>query len=259
MKLIGIYISPKTPEYLRKSLKDGWYPFIDSVFHGIDSNKPPTYKDIPESFFRINPTLPEINISVIVGKNGTGKSTIMEFVLMTINNFIYHITNPRKEESFSNITFIPELYTELHYELDSKKFSIFCNGTKINLHQFNDDGSMDIELMDYRDFKNYASLLSKKFFYSLSINFGLYSFNSNDSLSFKQKADNLHKRCWFDDYFHRVDGYGLPLTLIPSRNEGIIDINNETKLARQRIATIDLLLYSKKNRTLLPYYKPVAI
>lgn len=61
------------------------------------------------------------------------------------------------------------------------------------------------------------------FFYSIVTNYSFYGFNSNDI------------GIWIKSFFHKNDGYQMPIVVNPYRNEGNIDINTETYLTRSRL------------------------
>lgn len=103
-------------------------------------------------------------------------------------------------------------------------------------------------------------------FYTIVSNHSIYAYNTNDyadeadsnvvetvaealyidSLNqkrrdpkqIKDKEFPLDQRCWLHGLFHKNDGYQVPLVLTPYRHEGNIDINNENRLARERLIAL---------------------
>lgn len=84
MRLIGIQIFENTLPAIRKSLTEVWYPFIrckntpderGGVLSEVDENMV-----CPDWFYHVDDRLPEINVSVIVGKNGAGKSSLLDIM-----------------------------------------------------------------------------------------------------------------------------------------------------------------------------------
>lgn len=85
MRLLGIYIDQaNTRSFIRKTLKDSWYPFYENICY------PPTSENIKLCFKSEVPDLYEIkstvnsklkvSMSCIVGKNGSGKSTLLDIM-----------------------------------------------------------------------------------------------------------------------------------------------------------------------------------
>ncbi len=113
---------------------------------------------------------------------------------------------------------------------------------------FNDSGSDDVKYL----------------FYTLVSNHSIYAYNANDYIdecgtddeerAFEKYYNSTHKiddpkdietkvypyeeKCWLHGLFHKNDGYQIPLVLNPFRHNGNIDINNENKLARERLVSL---------------------
>lgn len=279
MKLIGLYIHGNTDELLRKSVKSDWYPFVKAEVPSLSTQTFskyvhasnlftqtfPKYEATPSSFYKIHESLPEINISAIVGKNGAGKSTLINLLLLTLNNLAFSIFSSYDRIVLDDwhrrkaITFDNRLYSDLYYEQNGKKYHVSCHGNKVDLYEYNDKRERRLIPIYNLSPEQMADTLSTFLSYTLALNFGIYDFNSEDTLDFEQRAKNLHHDIWMDNYFHRVDGYLIPMTLIPSRNQGVININREAELVRQRIAAIDLLLYSNDRDPIIPGYQPRKI
>ncbi|MCD0477567.1 hypothetical protein LPB90_03825 [Chryseobacterium sp. LC2016-29] len=63
----------------------------------------------------------------------------------------------------------------------------------------------------------------QSFFYNLSINYSLYALNSREMGN------------WIENLFHKNDSYQTPIVLNPFRDNGNIDILNETDLTKSRL------------------------
>ena len=83
--IVGVYIHDKCADMYRKVLKHGYYSFNDAYIYDEKNKKiekNPNVKSLPDDFFGKN-----ISISAIVGKNGSGKSSLLDMIYRIINNF----------------------------------------------------------------------------------------------------------------------------------------------------------------------------
>ena len=88
----------------------------------------------------------------------------------------------------------------------------------------------------------------KNFFYTLIINYSIYSFNP--SVLGKQLDFYNTSNHWIDGLFHKNDSYQIPVVINPKRENaydrysGAIDINNEQDLLQQRLL-FNILRYNE--------------
>lgn len=262
LRIIGIQILEHTELYVRKSLDFGWYPFV-KCDNDIKMDKeaiPIVSKHIcPKSYYRINPELPEISICAIVGKNGSGKSTLLDILYRILNNFSAVLLESVDLGGCTSVHPAPGVHARLFFEIDETFRVIECEGFDVRYYRYNNDNTRDVFNIDVISEKYLVLDILRKFFYTISVNYSLYAFNPNDVIPHIQEE---HKKMddpeWLDNMFHKNDGYLTPLVFTPYREEGSIDVNNETNLALQRLSVLALLFHSQ-NKELLSGYKPTEL
>ncbi|WP_434504285.1 AAA family ATPase [Prevotella sp.] len=187
----------------------------------VDIEKSSEVGPLPHDFFSVNVLdenkqtlkMPFVNISAIVGKNGCGKSSLIEFLIRLINN----IAIKQKFSSYQDSEYAEGAYGRVYYEIDKHIYYIDCSFSK------EEDDKIKIH---YSDTSDNISII-RKFFYSIISNYSLYAYNSNDN-----------EKSWFANLFHKNDSYQMPIVITPMRDEGNIDINKENNLAKLRLLSI---------------------
>lgn len=173
----------------------------------------------------------QINIQAIVGKNGDGKSTIIELMLRVLNNFACYFGFAYDHDTLCPIK---DLCAILYFEADSKvyaiksdkdsKISVYKNGVELNIINGAESDA---------DKKNsLKATLGDSLFYTLIVNYSLYAYNSE---VLDKETDG---GSWIDALFHKNDSYQTPVVLNPMRTKGNIDINREEDLSRQRLMAL---------------------
>ena len=193
LRLIGIQIYEGTHENVRKVLTPGWYPFIKCK----NDDKMGTSKTVfpfvaddgcPQDYYWIDQKrLPRISISAIAGKNGSGKSSLVEILYRILNNFAKELLQVEEDLDTREVEQVYGLEARLYFEQDGvQKF--------INL----DDGPVTyFEVLDGQLEQIKIHLLTEKqrydvlngFFYTICVNYSLYAFNPADFLSPFAKSD----------------------------------------------------------------------
>lgn len=260
MQLLGVYLYEMSAD-VRKVLTNGWYPFgrYEKPAHGkpvkiIKSNSYTT--SIRTIYNRSN--LPEITVNCIVGMNGAGKSTLLDILYRIINNFAIRLLGEhRKNNHGRELHFAYGVNADLFVLVENIQYKIQCRNNTVRFYESKDDG-VSFQTLKIRDGQDPKPIL-RKLFYTISTNYSLYAFNPTEYTS-DLMNDNFTEinGKWLSGVFHKNDGYFTPIVITPYRENGNIDIENENKLANQRVMAMALLSYAQ-NASFLPNHEPNSI
>jgi energy-coupling factor transporter ATP-binding protein EcfA2 len=218
-KIIALRPLPGCKREYRKILKPGQLYYFYNKYT-IIRNAIRCTQGIPDDFYTSD--RPEINVSAIVGKNGSGKSSLIELFIQAINNIsLYFGINPDEQ-----LEEIRGLKVELYFQSDA--YYKFVVRDTITLYKQPLNGT-SFKAITKSEFA-YGT-----FFYSIVVNYSHYGLNSREIGT------------WVDGLFHKNDGYQVPMVLNPQRIEGKIDINTENSLAKARLIANILTLSPDKN------------
>ena len=252
MRLLGIYIDQDhINPFIRKTLKADWYPFYGNISFPLTSDSikecfDTEISDLYQIKSSVNSQL-KVSLSCIVGKNGSGKSTLLDIMFAIINNFASTHLKQMVRSYGVRIHSAVGVYASLFYEFDGTIYEIRCENTRTDLYRNNHVISEQNQ--------TYRTILHNHFFYTIALNYSLYSFNKKDYQCPDDKRINGN---WIDGLFHKNDAYLTPVSLNPFRNNGNIDINKENGLALQRLSAL-ALYFDSKGENFIPGYKAAKL
>lgn len=256
LKLIAVNILADCKSHIRKNLEVNSPYLFNKEYRLQESTKNGEYsveksnKNIPNRDFFTYDKLsqPTLTFTAIVGKNGSGKSAIIDIILRLINNLAYkHIPNA---PTYSNaeLKWISGIYAQLYFVLDGKYYLVQQDGdTDKNIVLYKQTHTKKGQTQWIRErAKTTKVALGDSFFYTVLMNYSLYAFNTHD---YKEEWEEKNKEfsCWLKGLFHKNDGYQTPAVLNPMRTKGNIDINRENSLAKDRLISLFFNEKEEKN------------
>lgn len=217
----------------------------------------------------------KISLCAVVGKNGAGKSSLVELLVRTINNLAAAMLGEGYNFSAAeHLHFIDYVFADLCFQIGNVVYILEAHGRHIKLNYYK---ACRQHYLVYKPFKHYCLLdqnkeedsliplkkhkdgrrILKTLFYTLVCNYSLYGFNYRDfltevtpgerlkALRIKVNDGNLTEdSIWLKGIFHKNDGYQTPIVLHPIREDGKLNVVKENALAKERLAA---LLFYKDN------------
>lgn len=233
-KIIALRILPGCAAHIRKCLiEDSFYYLCNDYNISRDGKtivrRSKHLSPVGNDFFETDGECrPYINLSAIAGKNGDGKSSLIELMVRLLNN----CAKKKQLDPDKGLFFVKGVRAEFYYMINEQ---FYC------LKESSDD-EIEIYGYVYEDIEGVyvqkkalsVDKIRSNFFYTMVSNYSHYAYNTEE-LDREDNSVGSDEDHWLHNVFHKNDGYQAPLSLHPYRNRGNIDINRERELSKQRV------------------------
>lgn len=258
-------------EAIQKALYDTgrWFYFYKGITVTGDNASVVMTSEAKKDFSLYDTDELKISLCAVVGRNGAGKSSMVELLVRTINNLAAALLGEGYNFSAAeHLHFIDNVFADLCFQIGNVIYVLTSHGRHVKLILYRAKAD---HYFEYRPFKTYNILdqnsiedsyvplkkhregrrILKSLFYTMVCNYSLYGFNYRDFLSEATPAvrlQALHVKAtddnpkedslWLKGIFHKNDGYQTPIVLHPMRVDGRLDVAKENELAKERLSAL---------------------
>lgn len=262
--IAALRIDPQCKSELRKILEEEFYFFNKRCVKDEDGNvvlNPDYHRE-----YNIYGKL--ININTIVGKNGSGKSSILEMMYRVINNFSSLLVRDTRRGGAYPLYFIDGLWADLYYVIDNGEDGaqlacLSCQGNDVFL-TLDGEKIFNLHLLGDNTKRTQADIAQYWYglFYTIVTNYSVQSFICTDfkeeqtyKVGLNGEAQLKDEAPWMSSLFHKNDGYLTPIVLNPYRDDdGNMNMATERDLTISRLTSI-LVFFKEHNTDFLEGYR----
>jgi predicted ATPase len=218
-KLIAVTPLLKCYKIFRRVLTNGETYYLHNEYTISETCIRQKEVSVPSQLYCL-PNGLQVHLAAIVGKNGSGKSTVMELVYALMFNVAWHgRILPEKDDDGEPIHPEQRLRVRICYQVDHKFYELWYDGNRAyyRVQSKADNAFGDKVVIDEENVYQLDHL-----FYSIVINYSHYALNAK-----------YHR--WLRYVFHKNDGYQTPIVINPFRKNGSVDMDREQELTTSRI------------------------